>query len=384
MKKYLNYIEVWNLVLWLRFYLCIFFTFPFFVLILGGMVSARELWSFVGFTAYLWVLVIPLFLISPWKKKYRAILIALWITILCFGVRIITLPEISVNQWKKLESVFLQWASPLRYSLWFFFSERDLIRMGSDVILGFFPTGKTLMIKEAIAKRYDLMAQDVDFWTIWSEYSRSFDDIIGIQHEGIHYYRYTPSKWGSNRLVVFLHGAAGNFMMYPWMFWNLSEQSNSTMVYVSYGYGDWDKKQASETIKTIIDNELSTWKTKHPEAQNDPEVTLVALSRGWLGITRFIEQYPKVIQYMVPISAVLEPEIIGTQAFKDSLKFTKVFIFHGKQDDNVSIEWAYFLEKVAKENAISIKTLYPEQWDHFMMFDEQKEFDRNIIEMWNK
>lgn len=69
-------------------------------------------------------------------------------------------------------------------------------------------------------------------------------------------------------------------MMYPWMFWNLSEQSNSTMVYVSYGYGDWDKKQASETIKTIIDNELSTWKTKHPEAQNDPEVTLVALSRG--------------------------------------------------------------------------------------------------------
>lgn len=41
---------------------------------------------------------------------------------------------------------------------------------------------------------------------------------------------------------------------------------------------------------------------------------------------------------MVPISAVLEPEIIGTQAFKDSLKFTKVFIFHGKQDDNVSIE----------------------------------------------
>lgn len=35
--------------------------------------------------------------------------------------------------------------------------------MGSDVILGFFPTGKTLMIKEAIAKRYDLMAQDVDF-----------------------------------------------------------------------------------------------------------------------------------------------------------------------------------------------------------------------------
>lgn len=384
MKKYLDYIDSSNLIFWLKFYLCIFFTFPFFVLILGGMVSARESWSFVGFIAYLSVLAIPFFLISSWKKKYRAILMMLWVIVFCFAIRAVTLPDIPVNQWKKLESVFLQWASPLRYSLWFFFSERDLIRIGSDVMLGFFPTGKTLKTKEAIAKRYDLMAQDVDFWSIWSEYSRSFDDIIGIQHEWTHYYRYTPSKWGSNRLVVFLHGAAGNFMMYPWMFRDLSEQSNSTMVYVSYGYGDWDEKQALETIKKIIDNELLNWKMRHPEAKNNPEITLVALSRGWLGITRFIQQYPKVIQYMVPISAVLEPEIMSTQVFKDSLKFTNVFIFHGKQDDNVSIEWAYYLESIAKENALSVKTLYPEQWDHFMMFDEQKEFDKNIMEMWKK
>lgn len=166
------------------------------------------------------------------------------------------------------------------------------------------------------------------------------------------------------------------------MFRDLSERSNSTMVYVSYGYGEWARKWWTETIKRVIDNELETWKLRHPEAKNTPEITLIALSRGGMWFTRFLVQYPWLVKYASPISSVLEPEIMNTEEFISSIKKTPLYALHWRRDADVGVAGIYTLDKIAHDNQLPVKILYIDDGDHFTMFDHQKEFDDMMIGAW--
>jgi pimeloyl-ACP methyl ester carboxylesterase len=382
MKIFPDKIEYGLLLRTAAMFLWMFITFPFWFLVLVGVWWAREVWSFVWFSVYVSFFLIPIFLFSSWKFKKIAVITLSGIMIFWIFARAVTLSDIQENTSKKIESVFLDGAAPIRYSPWFFFSERDLIRIGSTVILGFFPEGRNKDLYDFIWGSYDQIVKDKDFWGLKSEYIWAFDDMIGIRHDGVHYYRYTPNGGGWANLIVFLHGSVGNFMMYPWMFRELSEKTNSTMAYVSFWYGEWEWEWWIESVKRTIDNELATWKIRHPEAKSNPKITLVALSRGGTGLTRFLKQYPNIAQYIAPISAVLEPEVMNTKEFISSLKNTKVAILHGKQDDNVEVKWAYILEKIARDNHIPVSAIYPDNGDHFIFFDHEKDFTDMIINMW--
>ena len=382
MKHWLQYLRPKELIRTGLLFLYFFLTLPIWYVVYLFLFSVKELWSFIGIFLYSLLLLIPLiiFLNFRWKKW-----IILGVTFCLFGgfwgktIDVFMTPQKNTTQ---LTSVFLDGATPVTISPWFFFSERDFIRMWSNFLLGKTPQGRDGELHNHINSQYDLMKQDPIFSLVKSEYISAFDSILQIPHAGEHYYRYIPKNWWDKRLVVFIHGSAGNFMMYPWMFRSLSEQSDSTMAYVSYKFWDWQESDGVDTIKRVIDWELSHWKINHPHTKTAPEITLVALSRWWTGLTRFIAKYPKIAKYIVPISAVLEQNIMNTSEFKKGLSSTKVYIVHGMKDVNVPIEWAYNLERIAQELAIPTRTSYDKEGDHFMAFDIQKTIDATLMEIW--
>jgi len=84
---------------------------------------------------YIAAFFLPIVYFTKWKRKFTIMLALGVLMIAGIAGRAISLQNIPANPQGKIQSVFLNGASPLVYTPFFFFSERDLIRIGSIYVL---------------------------------------------------------------------------------------------------------------------------------------------------------------------------------------------------------------------------------------------------------
>ena len=220
---------------------------------------------------------------------------------------------------------------------------------------------------------YQEMESDPDFRLLGSEMQRAYLDLFGLAGPPGHYFLYDAEQAAAEPrpLLIFLHGSAGNFKAYTWIFSQLAAQEDALLAVPSYGFGNWDAA-GTDFVLAIIDDVTAAY----PVDTN--RIYLIGLSNGGIGTLRTVAAAPEQINGYVLISPVMPTELLRSQANAHSLP---VLVITGEQDRRIPVSYV-------REQAAAIRSFgstvdlvtYPEE-DHFLLFS-QPETILNDIASW--
>lgn len=246
-------------------------------------------------------------------------------------------------------------ASPLlRFSPLNLVSERDLSSLGIAFFYGGSPR-----VREAVRPIYEEMEGRPSYSQMCHAIPYTTNDLFGLGTGSGHLF-FTPTPPG-RKLLLFLHGAMGNLQCYTSYWQTFAEQHGYTVVCPTYGFGFWYRRGGMETA-------AAAWKYAHEQLSVAPGgALLVGLSNGATGAVRLTMAHPEMVDQLVLISPVLEPELVGSQPFAQSLRRPPL-ILEGDQDGNVTP--AEVEPGVAAMQRAGLKPRYVllPGHDHFLMF----------------
>jgi len=251
-------------------------------------------------------------------------------------------------------------ASPwLRFSPLNLVTERDLSSLG----IAFF-YGGSAKVRAAVQPIYEEMELRPHYGQMCHAIPYSANDLFGLGTGSGHLF-FTPNPPG-RKLLLFLHGAMGNLQCYTSFWQTFAEQHGYTVVCPTFGFGFWMKPGGLETA-------AAAWQYAHDQLGVAPGGALVVgLSNGATGAVRLTIEHPTMVDQLVLISPVLEPELVGSAPFAQALKHPPLVI-EGDRDVNVSPpEVEQGLGAMRAAGVEPGYVLLPGH-DHFMMFSARRQ-----------
>lgn len=148
-----------------------------------------------------------------------------------------------------------------------------------------------------------------------------------------------------------------------------------SLITPAFWWWNWDEKWWTELIFDTYNDLLKKW-----QISKDTKIILIWLSNWWKWLSRAVYFDDKnIFSKIVYISAIIENEVIWTQQFINNSKNKDFFVIHWKKDDRAFFK--RFLE--SSKYMPNLDTLIFENWDHFILLNEEKEvikFLEKIIE----
>lgn len=184
------------------------------------------------------------------------------------------------------------------------------------------------------------------------------------------YILYSKPSFTKDKLIMVIHGSCGWFLFYQKFFKQYWDKYKTKVVLPTFGWWNWNKEWWIKLIFDTYYDLLNKW-----EITKDTEVILIGISNWWLGLSRTIyfdkeNIFPKIIY----VSAVMENEIIQSKEFAKNIQNKLVSIIHGKIDDRID----YINTKYLTKYYPNISTLFVENWDHFILLNEEKLLSQEI------
>ncbi len=220
---------------------------------------------------------------------------------------------------------------------------------------------------------YREMEKDRNFHELGSVMGLAYAEILGQPLDAGHYYLYVPQKEKDAPLpaIVFLHGSAGNFKSYLWVWSQLAEKEGFVIIAPSYGFGNWDEDGVSVALQAIED-------AKQVVDIDESRMYLAGLSNGGLGVSRLAAAYPEMFQGLVFVSPVMSTNIVDGKHFQSEWKNRPILIISGETDNRVPVD--YVNERISRMNAGGIdvtSAIYSDE-DHFLFYSQPEEIMQDV------
>ncbi|MCB8979245.1 MAG: prolyl oligopeptidase family serine peptidase [Ardenticatenaceae bacterium] len=220
---------------------------------------------------------------------------------------------------------------------------------------------------------YREMEQDPNFHKLGSAMNLAYDELWGRPFDIGHYYLYVPQNAGAAPLpaIVFLHGSAGNFKAYTWLWSKLAESDGYVIIAPSYGFGNWDEAGAASVLQFIED-------AKQVANIDENRLYLAGLSNGGLGVSYLANLAPKQFRGLIFLSPVMATEIVDSAAFKAAWGNRPVLVISGEADNRIPL--TYVEQRIAamqQANIEVISIIYPNE-DHFLVFSQPQSVMQNV------
>ena len=253
----------------------------------------------------------------------------------------------------------------LAYSPFNLITERDLSTLGID----FFYAGSP-RVKAAIAPIYAEMEHRRDYDEMTHAVACSADDLFGLGPTPGQLFYYRPDG-RLRKQLLFLHGAMGNLQCYTSYWQTFAEQNHYSVTCPGFGFGFWNRPGGVETAASAVQ-----------QSDGEPSGALViCLSNGAMGGVRLTIQHPELVDQLVLISPVLEPQLVGSPDFAKALKKPPL-VLEGTDDLNVRPE---AVERgIAAMRQAGIKPIYQllPGHDHFLMFSARTQVSEAILKLY--
>jgi poly(3-hydroxybutyrate) depolymerase len=143
-------------------------------------------------------------------------------------------------------------------------------------------------------------------------------------------YRPAPRDPGERLgLFVFLHGHGSNYLFVVHALRPLCDRLRLCLVAPTFGYGNWEAAGGVGAVERATRFGLAAFDA-------DPErVFLGGLSQGGAGVSRAGAAHPELFAGLIFISPTMEPDAIGSAAFRDGWTDRPVLVIQGQRDRNV-------------------------------------------------
>ncbi len=198
---------------------------------------------------------------------------------------------------------------------------------------------------------------------IGSVLHHGYADLLGLRPATNHYFRVEPARAPGERLpaIVFLHGSAGNFKVYPWVWRKFAEGRKVVVACPTLGFGNWEQPGGVEAVEGVVRDLV--------KADVDPErIYLAGLSNGGRGLTRCAAAAPSRYRGLIAISAILDEEVLGAATFAGGWGEKPVLLIHGEKDDRVGAAMARRAAALLTRAGTKVTLrLFPGE-DHFLFF----------------
>jgi len=245
--------------------------------------------------------------------------------------------------------------------------EIDQIKFGSYLV----PAVDPILNRESAARLRDIsmrlyrpMEADPAYRALGSAMNYAYDDI-----DSGHFYEYVPPRAPGEELpaLLFLHGSAGNFKTYFYLFRRFADQERFILLCPSFGFGNWYEPggvEAIERVRVHAVNELGA----------DPSrVFLAGLSNGGTGASRAAAKSPSAFAGLIFLSAVMEREVLGGHAFAAGWRGRRVLVVHGAADDRIPEGYALRAVALLREEGVDLTVHMVPGEDHFLLFSRPDE-----------
>jgi pimeloyl-ACP methyl ester carboxylesterase len=316
-------------------------------------------------------------------RKPRRVLFALWgvFVILSLALVVMGAPDGRSRSGSLVSNRFVDgdWSFP-RYALSNLLPEVEQIKLGITLMPYADP-----IIDRAQARRiagvtlpiYHQMERDQDFRRLGSVMGWAYAELWGAQFYHGHYYLYLPETAPGEKVpaLVFVHGSAGNFKAYLWVWSRLGEARRMAVICPSFGFGNWYRPGGTEAVDAVVSHALRTLPI-------DPnQLYLVGLSNGGTGVSRAAAATPERYRGLVYVSPIIEEDVVLADDFVRGWRGRPVLIVQGEQDRRIPAR--YVRERAQGLAGAGMDVTYREfaGEDHFLLFS-QPDVVLNAVQEW--
>lgn len=191
------------------------------------------------------------------------------------------------------------------------------------------------------------------------------------------YIIYTPQNLKNNQKAIFvIHWNAWWFQFYQKFFKQFADSQNLVVVEPIFGWWNWDEEWWVELIYKAYEYLL-----KKAILSKDTKITLLWLSNWWKWLSRAVYfDNRNIFSNVVYVSWVIEPQIIKSSSFKKNSTNKNFYVIHWKKDDRTF--YSNFLE--AKNYFKNLESLIFDNWDHFLLLNEEDKVKKEISRIISK
>lgn len=319
-------------------------------------------------------LLIPLLIIrhrrqQNGRKIWGQTAVLLTITIVGFLlVVILSAPSGQPNPDSPVQHRFFREVNFNQYALTNIIPESEQVNLGfllMTFIDPYITAEQASRVSKLTMAHYREMEQNDDFHELGSAMGLAYRQLYGQPYDVGHYYLYIPLTEQDAPLpaLVFLHGSAGNFKAYTWIWSKFAEQQGFVIIAPSYGFGSWDAAGADTVIQAIEDAGTIV--------DIDPErLYLAGLSNGGLGVSQVAANYPDRFRGLIFLSPVFNTTIVDGPAFQAAWADRPVLIISGEADKRIPISYVRQRADNFRDGRINLTTAYYPNEDHFLTFSQ--------------
>jgi pimeloyl-ACP methyl ester carboxylesterase len=221
-------------------------------------------------------------------------------------------------------------------------------------------------IRDMTMPKYRAMESDPEFAALGTVLADAYAD-----RDAAHLFAYAPSHDSAEHLpmIVFLHGSAGNFKAYFYLWKRFADRTGMIVVCPSFGFGNWNQPGGIEAIERARAWAIATL------GADASRVFLVGLSNGGTGVTRGARANPGAYRGLVFISGVVEEQILlraGKDAEAGGLRWPMLFI-HGDRDDRIPLQDVTYSTTRLRAHGAIVDEWFLDDEDHFLFFHRDNE-----------
>ena len=266
------------------------------------------------------------------------------------------------------------------------FSITNLIPEAEQVSLGFkvMPFLDPILTREQAARVsastlaiYGEMDQDPEFRRFGSALGGGYAELLGRTDQRGHFYLYIPENRtdGPMPVILFLHGSAGNFKAYTWIWSQLAEDLGYAVITPSFGFGNWRTSGGVESVLSALAE------AGRIADLDESRVYLAGISNGGVGVSLLADEHPQLFRGLIFISPVMVPNIVASDKFQQAWSGRPVLIVTGEADERIPVGFVDQRARELAEGGVHVTyRQFPDQ-DHFLFFSQPSSV-LDVVEAW--
>ena len=276
----------------------------------------------------------------------------------------------------KLQSIFPPGTGYCRWSPVNLVPERDQAKLGaiiSPLMDQIMTRQKANRLKGLFTATYREMDRDPEFVAVGSVMNAAYWDTFRLPFGQRHLYAYIPAHPANQRLpaIVFLHGSAGGFKVYMWVWKRFADAHGVAVVAPTFGAGNWYEPGGLEAVEAAYDY------CKGLPAIDSHQIYLAGLSNGAIGVSREVSAHPERYHGIIYISGVMEPDVMNGPGFVNGCANKPILVIHGEQDERIPAR--YIRETLSSlPGSVHIETHFIADEDHFLILSAPQKLDQTV------
>jgi len=227
---------------------------------------------------------------------------------------------------------------------------------------------------------YRELESDPNFHELGSAMGWAYADLLRYPADAGHYYLYVPEKEtdAPYPVIIFLHGSAGNFKAYVWLWSKIADELGYAIIAPSYGFGNWGNPGSFDTVLRALKNAES-------EVNIDKQrIYLAGLSNGGIGVSRGAVATEIQLKGLIFISPVMDLQIVDNEAFMERWRERPILVISGEADER--IPYSYVAQRVSIWEAanLPVTSIGYAGENHFLIFNQPEKVLHDISEWLEK